>query len=195
MKKGLIAIIALALALPLTASAQGGPRDGSGPLCTDGPRMAGQCPVGPIGGGPGGPGGPGGRMGHRGMGGNLLFLADELELTEQQRDQMKQMMTDHQMERIDLEANLDKAEVQLRSLMIDEAPQADIDRAIDRVSGYRADTQKMQYRHRLAMKNVLTTDQQAKLKELRKERFDDADFQGRGMRGKQRGGGRGQGNP
>jgi Spy/CpxP family protein refolding chaperone len=193
MKKTLITLIALALMLPVAVSAQGGPRDGSGPFCGDNPRMMGGPQCGMHGGGQhmmGG--GPGGMMGHPGMG-MMMKFADELGLNDQQRAQIKKMTTDFQMERIDLEANLEKAQVQLRSARRDDASQADFDKAVDRVSGLRADMQKMHYRHRTAMKNVLTAEQQAKLKELRKDAWDDDDaFPGRGMRGK-RGGGQGQG--
>lgn len=134
-----------------------------------------------------GPGHPGmGRMGdcdfHGGrgmgmlMGGGtpgvqmLLAHADDLNLTQDQKDKLQSMMVDFQTQRVDKQAALEKAQINLRSLMMNDASANEVDAAIDKVSGARADLQKMRYAHRQQVKSVLTEDQSTKLKELWNDR-------------------------
>lgn len=112
---------------------------------------------------------------------HLLAMADELKLTEQQRDKLRQMFTDFRMERIDHEADLKKARLRLGELMRDDkAQEADVNRAIDDLARLRADLQKAQYAHRQAVLSVLTDKQRDQLKSMRMDRM-------RGMRGSDNG--------
>lgn len=198
MKRTITALATILLMLPLAAMAQGGPAcDGTGP--------------GPMGKGMGqgmghgmGPGMGCRSMKHDGFGmqrgggmaiAGLLRNAEEIGLTDQQQADLKKMAETFQMDRIDREAALDKAQVKMRSLMMDDkAAESQVLAQIDQVSKLKADLQKMRYQHRKQVQNLLTDDQQAKLKELRKarwqDRFDgDDDMPGPGMG---RGMGRGQ---
>ncbi len=162
--KRITILIALAmLLLPLVLVAQQGKND----CAMGGGQMAGMhAGKGMMGRGMG--------MSMRGMGncggpGGLMQLADQLQLTDQQRDKLKAMMTDHQVQNIDRRAALQKAEIKLTSSMRDQAPTAEVNRAIDEVSRLRAELQKANYAHRSAMKGVLTADQVKKFDELRKD--------------------------
>jgi Spy/CpxP family protein refolding chaperone len=200
MKKGIITLMAVALLIPLATFAQPGP--GDGPFCPQG-RGMGQGPGMARQHGPGSMG-QGRHMkgrGGRGFGddqpqlGRILMMADELGLSEQQRGQLRQMQTDFRMQMIDREAEVEKAEINLRSLMMDkDAPEVDVDRAIDNVARFRADVQKLRYSHRKQMRGVLTADQLNKLQKMREERRGQRMERGMGMgHGKGQGMGQGQG--
>lgn len=182
MKKGIFVLMAVALLIPLAATAQPGP--GDGPSCPKGHEMGqGQaCQHGP------GPMGPG--CGMRGPGfnddqaplGRILMMADELGLSEQQRNQLKKMQVDFRMQMIDRDAEVEKAELRLRTMMMDKnAVEAEVDRAIDDVARVRAEVQKLQYGHRKQMRGVLTDEQFEKLQKMREERREDRMEQGMGM--------------
>ena len=196
MRTGIIILIALALMAPVTLMAQGGPPDrafcpqGQGP----GFHGMGQGHPGPHG---GNFGQVGDRPGHgqRGGIGHLLMLGDKIDLTDQQRDRLKEMQVEFQMNRIDRKAELEKAQVQLRVLMHeDDAAEGDVFRAIDEMSRLKADMQKTRYKHRQQVKAVLTDDQVDKLEELRKARFDGMGEKRQGAKGR-RGGHGGGGRP
>ncbi|MEW5794906.1 MAG: Spy/CpxP family protein refolding chaperone [Candidatus Zixiibacteriota bacterium] len=176
MKKQLFAIAAVALLLPLAAFAQ--PGSGDGPFCPQGRGMGqgpGQCCMG------GGMhrGGPMGDDDHPGIG-HLIGLADELGLSEQQRDQLKKMQVEFRMQMIDREAEVEKAEIRLRTLMMDKnAPEAEVGRMIDDVARLRADVQKLKYGHHKQMRGVLTNEQFEKLQKMREERREER--RGHGM--------------
>jgi Spy/CpxP family protein refolding chaperone len=183
MKKGILILVAAVLLLPLAALAQ--PAQGDEPLCPQG-RGMGQGPGhfchGPMG------------AGHRGIRGDdepgigyLLQVADEIGLTEQQREQLKKMQLEFRTQQIDREAELEKAEVQLRALMTDKnAAEAEVLRKIDDVSRLKGEMQKMRYTHRKQMRGVLTDEQVEKLQQMRKDRWEQG--HGMGMKSGTRGG-------
>lgn len=188
-------LLLVALLIPATlVLAQ--PWDGRGRGDCDGSRMVGgrgmHCDMGP------GKGfGRGIGMGE-GMPGMLMLLrnADEIGLTDDQKTKIEEMSTRFQTERIDKEAELEKARVALRALMMkDDAAQADVMGAIDRVTVLEGEMKKMRYSHYTAMRGLLTPEQQDKIKQLRterrKDRWDDRDDQrgmGMGMRRGMQGG-------
>ena len=187
MRKGIITLAAVALLIPLATSAQPGP--GDGPFCPKGHGMEqgpGQaCQHGP---GPMGPGrccmGGGQGFGDDGQPPleRLLMLADELGLNEQQREQFKKMQVDFRMQMIDREAEVEKAELRLRTMMTDEnAVEVEVGRAIDDVARLRADVQKLRYGHRKQMRGVLTDEQFEKLQKMREEHREQKMDQGMGM--------------
>jgi len=119
--------------------------------------------------------------------GHLLRVADEIGLTDEQRDQLKTMRLEFRMQQIDREAELEKAQVQLRALMADkDAAEAEVLRKIDDVARLRGEMQKMRYSHRKQMHGVLTDDQVEKLQQLRQEKWEQG--QGKGMGPWKRGG-------
>lgn len=130
-----------------------------------------------------------GAMGH-GMKGDrldhLLKLADELELTEAQIEQLQKARTEFQLQMVDARAEMQKARIQLRSLKQDaDVSKSTMFSAIDDLSERQAEIKKMQYVHRREMKSVLTQEQQEKAKTLRSKN---------GRRGFNRGHSRGHSN-
>ncbi|MEW6411774.1 MAG: hypothetical protein AB1483_04780 [Candidatus Zixiibacteriota bacterium] len=157
MKKLLVLTLILALAAPV-AMAQ--PGQGGGDC--DGPGFGPQ----------GMHRGMGKHMGqHDGMPGlrAILAHADELKLTDEQQDKLEKMMTTFQTERVDKKAALEKAEINLRALMRDDADQGQIFAAIDQVAKLKADMKKMHYTHFQQAKGVLTAEQVDQLKQFRKK--------------------------
>ncbi len=104
----------------------------------------------------------------------ILAFADEIELTGDQKDQLEALHLRFQKERIDKQAELKKAHVDLGALKRDDdAAESAVLSQIDVVGDLRTDMHKMKYSHRNEMKSVLTEDQISKLKELRKARRQD----------------------
>jgi Spy/CpxP family protein refolding chaperone len=170
MKKTIVILMALALVAPAALLAQPGSGAMDRQFGGQGGFGGGDCQM---------DGHPGfqGRHGGRGMKGDgmgmkgFLAFADEIELTDDQEKQLEALQLKFQMERIDRQAELKKARVELRSLMRDDdAAESAVLRQIDVVGDLRTDMQKMQFSHRNEMKAVLTEDQINKLEELRKER-------------------------
>lgn len=165
MKKLILLTTAFVMGLVLVVSAQPGP---GGSMCKhDGPGM--NCDK--VCGGPGMMSGRGGRMGDGPGLERILEMADKLELTDAQREKLKQMHETFQLEQIDRQASLKKAEVKLGGLMRDDKSSATaVNKAIDDVSTLKADMAKMRFRHRTEMRTVLTDKQQQMLKDMRVER-------------------------
>lgn len=167
MKKLILLVTALVLGIALVSSAQPGM---CGSSCRhDGPGMDCGKKCGSHGKMPGHPGrmGMGDGQGFQ----RILEMADKLELTDAQREKLKQTHEIFQIERIDRRASVEKAEVKLRGLMHDDKTSAsDINRAIDQVSAMKAEIAKMQFRHQTEMRSVLTEKQQQMLKDVRMER-------------------------
>ena len=184
MKKGMIVLVAVTLLAPLTLMAQ----HGSDPACFGPPKDARM--------GQGHPGMPDDGAGPRDRGPGirrLLMAGDKIGLTDEQRDQLKQMQVDHQMEQIDRKAELKKAQVLLRTLTSDpEAPERDVMRMIDDVAGLKAALTKARYAQRMQIRSVLTEEQIEKIKELRKEQSPQMPGKFRGPRGQGRRGGWGR---
>lgn len=165
MKRLIVLTTTLIIGLALVASAQPGrcgnafKHDGPGMDCA---KMCGGASMMP---------GRDGRMADGPGLQQILEMADKLELTDAQREKLKQMHETFQLEQIDRHANLRKAEVKLGALMGDDkASSTAVNKAIDDVSTLKADIAKMRFRHRTEMRSVLTDKQQQMLKELRTER-------------------------
>jgi Spy/CpxP family protein refolding chaperone len=124
-------------------------------------------------------GGPGCGM-HQGMRGRgglgdgmgvqmILRHADDIKLTDEQKDKLEGMIADFKTESIDARAALEKARVELGDLMRRDAAESDVMSGIDKVARLRADMQKMRYRHHQQVKGVLTDEQVQQLKDLRRD--------------------------
>jgi len=111
---------------------------------------------------------------HKGFGvERILKIADEINLTDDQKDKLKSMATEFQLKKVDLEAEIEKGNILLRDLMHDEsASESDVFKTIDRVTAFKADMKKMHYSHMKSAKNVLTNEQKEKLESLRKEHME-----------------------
>lgn len=159
MKRAIVLTVASLLILCMSAVAQG-----KGPIT--GPRFDG-CRFGQD-----GPGfrGHGFGDGERHFG-RILQMADEIGLTQEQKDAVLKMQKTFGNERIDRKANLEKAELELRNLRLSNAGDSEILAAMDKVGRFKTDMQKMRFRHQQAMDKVLTDEQRDKLKEMRKQRY------------------------
>lgn len=122
---------------------------------------------------------PGGEFGRGHFGGSdhgrlgmgrLVAMADELGLSTEQVDQLENIRLNFALESVDRKAELKKARIRLNSLKRADAPERKVLAAIDEVSDLQGEMNKLRYRHRQQMKEVLDEKQQEKLKELRKER-------------------------
>jgi len=144
-----------------------------------GPGMRGMGPMNRQ-----GPGGPGsmGMMPRRGVMGNpnmLMRLADKLELSEEQRNEIKDMFTTHRKDMIRMNADLELARVDMENLMSQREPDLDAIRGkINDIASLEAEMKFSQVKLQINSKNVLTEGQREKLRELAK------DGQGPMMRGR-----------
>jgi Spy/CpxP family protein refolding chaperone len=118
-----------------------------------------------------------GMRGHRGMErgdgiGRLMMMADELQLTDQQKEKIHTLMSSFRLEQIDRRAAMQKAQVKMADLRRnDKASEAEVMAGIDEMAKLRADMAKMQYRHQKAVHAVLTDKQQEQLKTMRMDRM------------------------
>ena len=99
----------------------------------------------------------------------ILAMGDEINLTDQQREQLENMMDEFKLQHVDRKAELQKAQIKLKALMRDEADEGQVNAAIDQVSKLKAQMQKTRYANHQKAKSVLTQDQVDKLKQLRKD--------------------------
>lgn len=106
-----------------------------------------------------------GRGGH-GPGMDMLFrMADELELTVDQKARLEKMRTDFKLAVIDQQAKIKKTRILLGDLMRDDKAAASaVEAKIDEMARLRAEMAKMKYRHHEAVKAVLTDKQREMIK-------------------------------
>jgi len=103
--------------------------------------------------------GPGMGMGMRmGMSG----MADDLELTKDQRKQLEDLSVNFRKEMIPMRAQMQVMQIDLRQLIRSDAKRTEIDAKIDQIGKLRTDLQKKSVGLRLAMRGVLTPDQRDK---------------------------------
>jgi hypothetical protein len=117
--------------------------------------------------------GGGGRTGAR-QGGSLRQMggvgmlqrhAGEFGLNDDQLDRLDALRTRHELEKIDLQAALQKAKVLLRAKTRDlSLPEAEVMSAIDEVCRCECELRKMRYRHLKAAHGVLDQDQYDKVR-------------------------------
>ncbi|MEE8576809.1 MAG: hypothetical protein V3T31_06105 [candidate division Zixibacteria bacterium] len=107
---------------------------------------------------------------HKGHGqviGRLLRHAKELDLSDSQMDQLKEMRLEFQTEQIDRQAELKKANLRLNSHMHDdEAAEKTVLAAIDEVAAMQANMKKLKYQHRKAVHGLLSDDQLEQFKQM-----------------------------
>jgi Spy/CpxP family protein refolding chaperone len=115
--------------------------------------------------------GPGFRRGR--MGGGMGFgqrMAEELNLTTEQREKMKAAREREQRKAIQTRADIQLARLDLHKLMqADKPDQKAIDAQIDKISGLRTTLEKSRVQTMLEFRASLTPEQQKKLKELREQ--------------------------
>jgi Spy/CpxP family protein refolding chaperone len=115
--------------------------------------------------------GPGFRRGRMGGGAGLgPRMAEELNLTTEQREKMKAAREREQRKAIQTRADIQLARLDLRKLMqADKPDQKAIDAQIDRIAGLRTGLEKSRVATMLEFRASLTPEQQKKLKELREQ--------------------------
>lgn len=136
-----------------------------------------------------------GGAGAHGQWWNNPMVVKQLTLTDDQRKAMDGILQDHRMKLIDLQANLEKAEVTLGPLMKADTPdRAAIESQIDKVVMARADLEKANARFLLDIRMKLTPEQWKQLQTLRMDRMERGRMgeRGRGAWGHD---GQGQGGP
>ncbi|HEX3987729.1 MAG TPA: Spy/CpxP family protein refolding chaperone [Acidobacteriaceae bacterium] len=141
----------------------------------DGPGPGGRDRGGPGGPGFGGPA-PMDHMfhdGHFGRWWNDPQLAQQIGLTDQQKQQMDQIFLQHRLKLIDLNANLEKQEVMFRPMIeADQPDETKILAQIDAIAQARADLEKADARMLFDLRKTLTPEQWTKLKAMRMQHRD-----------------------
>ncbi|HKS28358.1 MAG TPA: hypothetical protein VJS44_11085 [Pyrinomonadaceae bacterium] len=104
--------------------------------------------------------------------GHLLRNAEDHNLTEEQEERLEKMRVTFELEKVDLQAALQKAKILFRSLARDHnASEQDVMQAIDDLAKCEADLRKMRYRHLKQSHSVLSDDQRKGLKAFHKQRM------------------------
>lgn len=97
--------------------------------------------------------------------GMLIHHADDFGLSDDQVQQLTNLQVDFEIEKIDLQAALQKAKIKLRALMRDtSASEKEVMKAIDLVSASEGNIRKMRYKHLKAGRAVLNKSQHSDLK-------------------------------
>jgi hypothetical protein len=113
----------------------------------------------------------GGSLRQMGGVGMLLRHADEFGLTEKQEEDLNDLKTTHELEKIDLLAALQKSKVEFRALIRKhDAAEKDVMDAIDKLAAREAELRKMRYRHMKAAHSVLNDAQRTSLKTFHKQK-------------------------
>lgn len=168
--------IVIVLIAGSTVVAQGPEEAGRGV----GSQFSGRRGDGMMGGGPGHMMGRGGRMGgimgrgtkgRRGGMGMIFHLADELDLSESQREELSEIFTSHRKEVIRQKAEIELEKVDLHKLMRQEEPNLDeVESQIRNIANMQATIKFSQFEVRVNVRNVLTEEQKTALKKIRQDR-------------------------
>ncbi|HET6206228.1 MAG TPA: periplasmic heavy metal sensor [Terracidiphilus sp.] len=150
-------------------------------LLTAGIAAMAQAPDGGMGPGPGGPGFGMHRppmeqaLGLRGPQGrwwNDPDMIQKLQLTDDQRKAMDQILLDHREKLIDMRAAVEKSELGLEPMLSDDQPnESQILAQIDKIAQARAELEKANARFLLAIRSKLSPDQWKQLQAARAERI------------------------
>jgi Spy/CpxP family protein refolding chaperone len=98
-------------------------------------------------------------------------MADELGLTDEQMENIKDAQYDFRKAEIGLRADLKTSRLELRHLMMQEKPdQKEITNLVDKIADTRKDLMKNNIDRKLAMKEILTREQFKKLIQMKAER-------------------------
>ena len=142
---------------------------------------------GPRGGGPGGPGGFGGRGGRGPMMGMGLAL-NQLDLTDAQKEQIRQIRSQHEQPMRDAMSRLESArQAQQKAIEAIPADESKITSLTQDMVQSEVDVAIQSARLNTDIWSVLTTEQQAKVKQLRAERESRLEQRGSGPRRQRQG--------
>jgi Spy/CpxP family protein refolding chaperone len=110
-------------------------------------------------------------QGHMGRWWNNPRMIDQLKLTDEQRKAMDQIWYQHREKLIDLQANLEKADLAMQPLMsADQPDRAALEAQIDKVVAARGALERANSLFLLDLRMKLTADQWKQLKDLRNQR-------------------------
>lgn len=100
-----------------------------------------------------------GKMGH-GQGECNILACAELELTDDQKEKIRDLMFAHRQEMIDLKASLEKAQLTMRHEMLSDSPdKARVLAAAKEVNAIKGQMAEAKINHRFAIRDVLSADQ------------------------------------
>jgi Spy/CpxP family protein refolding chaperone len=115
-------------------------------------------------------------------------LADKLDLSEEQRDEIKDILAAHQKDMIQQKADRELAEVELRELTMEDDPDLDaIEEQVKEIASLEARMRYSQIKAMVDARSVLTDEQKEELKKLQKDRPTRMMRRGAGRRGARRG--------
>lgn len=118
--------------------------------------------------------GPGFGRGHghgEGFGPGICMFADELELSDQQKDDIHSIRVDTHKRLVDYKADLEKSKIEMKELWYDGTPsESQVNKLIDRISDIKTEMKKVQASAKIKTMSVLSEDQQKELREMRMER-------------------------
>jgi periplasmic protein CpxP/Spy len=115
-------------------------------------------------------------------------IAERLKLTDAQKKEFDSILLDHQEKLIDLRANVEKAELEMKPLISADQPnETQILAQIDKVAMARAELEKANARYLLAIRSKLTPEQWKMVQDFREDRgMQRGEWRGRGpMQGRQ----------
>jgi Spy/CpxP family protein refolding chaperone len=102
---------------------------------------------------------------------DILENRKELNLTDEQRDKIRQLSFEFKKAQVDRRANVERARLELNQLRTDESASNEaVMVAIDNLAQARAEIEKARYSFRKDIQAVLTKEQLDKMKEFRKKR-------------------------
>ncbi len=126
----------------------------------------------------------------------ILALADEIGLTDQQREQMEKSLTAEMRERIQLKADLEKAKLDLREIMqADKIDKAAALKKSEQISAIKAEMARKRLAGNIDRLGMLNAEQRAKFEKIKGDRMErKARMRDRDCPGEGRGFGMGRGN-
>ena len=96
---------------------------------------------------------------------------EALELTQEQKDQLKSVRLDGKKKMIQYRADMQLARIELKELLIQKSPnQGQVDKVVAKITAAQAKITESRVRQKLGMKEILTEEQLKKIKEMTKDR-------------------------
>ena len=106
------------------------------------------------------------------MPGNPMKMAQELNLTQQQQDQLRQLRFEQARKMIDLRRDVELQQLSLREEMTKDNPDpAKVDKAIDDLALAKAQVAKVRFSHMQQVRKILTPEQWQQARQLFRERM------------------------
>jgi len=98
------------------------------------------------------------------MTGKQMGMAEKLNLNDEQKEQMHQLRVNKQKAVVPLQADLKLARLELEELIRNDDTSKKIDAAVKKINNLKGNLFEIQVKHRIAVKNVLTKEQQEMIK-------------------------------